>query len=493
MIGQELLKAPLWEAKHLGQAIPNSPHAVSVALPRWSDVIAYEENEPTCINALQSVYPRFGLNPLVKLIARKALEINGNNPPNEFTGWPYPNLRTAKKAKDFCEKNNAKSYVKIQEIAGLQCLIVDALTTPHAKAFWQHTGLGASSRQAAIALNHEKAPSKDLGAKAELLIRNRLAKIYKCDSDLIHLFPSGMAALTTALEALNKYRKKKPALQLGFPYVDVLKLPQEIFNGSELFLKTDPIKIANHIAQKQPSALIVELPSNPMLQCIDLPLIAKIARAHGIPIIADDTIGSAINIDPLPYADLVFTSLTKSFSGRGDILAGSLTISPESPWAKELKEIIPSVSLAHLADSDAIALEKASKNASDRIRLLNESCSNLKSRLEGHPEIQRVLHPTECPNFKSLMRPNAGFGCLLSFELKGGIAKAKKFYNSLQVCKGPSLGTLFTLACPYVLLAHYKELDWAQSCGVPPHLIRVSVGLEKSEDLWDRFNTALKA
>ena len=90
------------------------------------------------------------------------------------------------------------------------------------------------------------------------------------------------------------------------------------------------------------------------------------------------------------------------------------------------------------------------------------------------------------------MRPGAGQGCLLSFELVGGWAKAKSFYNSLEVCKGPSLGTNFTLACPYVLLAHYDELDWASKCGVPADLLRVSVGLEDPENLWSRFQKALR-
>ena len=91
------------------------------------------------------------------------------------------------------------------------------------------------------------------------------------------------------------------------------------------------------------------------------------------------------------------------------------------------------------------------------------------------------------------MRPGAGYGCLLSFELHGGLKAAKRFYDALKVCKGPSLGTKFTLVCPYVLLAHYKELDWAENCGVPRHLIRVSVGLEKPQELWQRFEVALLA
>jgi cystathionine gamma-synthase len=107
--------------------------------------------------------------------------------------------------------------------------------------------------------------------------------------------------------------------------------------------------------------------------------------------------------------------------------------------------------------------------------------------------VARVFHPAGCPNFRALMRPSSGHGCLLSFELKGGSDKAQRVYDALAVCKGPSLGTTFTLCCPYVLLAHYDELGWAESCGVPSHLLRVSVGLEDPDELWNRFHTALSA
>src|SRR5258708_10229814 len=60
-------------------------------------------------------------------------------------------------------------------------------------------------------------------------------------------------------------------------------------------------------------------------------------------------------------------------------------------------------------------------------------------------------------------------------------------YDRLPFCKGPSLGTIFTLACPFTLLAHYAELDWAEACGVSRYLIRISVGLEDPEELWQRL------
>tara|TARA_Y100001968_G_C19453774_1_gene770676 strand:+ start:1759 stop:3225 length:1467 start_codon:yes stop_codon:yes gene_type:complete len=484
---RNLIQDPCWSAKDLGQALPDTPHAVSVALPRWQDVIDYEEKKENCIRLLQSIYPRFGLNPYVSELAQKSLQ--GCNV-KLAQSWPYPNLKSAERAKLYCLENS-KGIAIIKKVLGLHCLITNKDTTPFAKAFWQHSGLGASSRQAAIALNKEKSPSKNEGSRARKELIERLSSIYKCDSDLIQLSPSGMASLTTALRIIRTVRPHGKFLQLGFPYVDVLKLPQEIFGGCDLLIETKEEDLRIALNQREPAAIIVELPSNPMLMSVDLKTVSKIAHEKGIPLIADDTIGSAVNIDPIPYADMIFSSLTKSFAGRGDILAGSLIISPESPWKKEFSEIFQNASLAPLADPDAIALAETSRDVKKRLPLLNESCLLLKRQLERHPSIERVLHPEDCPNFNQIMRPNGGYGCLLSFVLKDGLQKTKSFYNSLRVCKGPSLGTNFTLVCPYVLLAHYDELEWAEECGVPPYLIRVSVGLEDPNTLWNKFEEAL--
>jgi cystathionine gamma-synthase len=71
--------------------------------------------------------------------------------------------------------------------------------------------------------------------------------------------------------------------------------------------------------------------------------------------------------------------------------------------------------------------------------------------------------------------------------------KTARLYDSLQFSKGPSFGTPFTLVCPYTLLAHYRELPWAEGCGVPSHLLRVSVGGEGSQKICDTFQNALDA
>ena len=484
MTARDLLNNPAWQGSDLGQPLPDLPHAVSVALPRWQDVIAYEENEPACRSALQTIYPRFGLHPLLQQLTAATTELGS-------TLWPYPSTKAASEAQAHCNRKAPEANTRIIDMKQLACLEADADATPHAKAFWQHTGLGASSRVAAIALGREERPSEEEGNMARLKIRERLAAIHRTNSSRISLHPAGMAALHSALSVVQSLRPGRTTLQLGFPYVDVFKQPQVIFHGGDLLMGDDLSDVEAALDRLQPGAVIVELPSNPLLRCVDLPAIAALARSRGIPVIADDTIGTAFNLEALDHIDLLFTSLTKSFAGRGDVMAGSLLVSPSSPWSDQLMEALNPA--AELSDADAIALEQASRDVAERVPQLDRNCLALADQLQRHQAVEQVLHPRHCSNYKALMRDGGGYGCLLSFVLKDGEPKAQRVYDALRVSKGPSLGTNFTLVCPYAQLAHYNELGWAERCGVPSHLLRVSVGLESPSELWERFELALDA
>tara|TARA_Y100001970_G_scaffold291009_1_gene426665 strand:+ start:1752 stop:3215 length:1464 start_codon:yes stop_codon:yes gene_type:complete len=486
---RDLLKHPVWNKSELGFPLPDSKHAVSVALPTWQDVIAYEEKDPECIKCLKSIYPRFGLNPLLKVLEK---EILIENSLNNHMAWPYSNRYLALKAKNYCDKNTKKSSSFIKSKRNLSFLITTGDASEYARIFWQHTGLGASSREAAISLDLECSPSQKQVNESYLKIVKRISKYTNSSSDLIFLTSSGMSALHSALEIIYKVFPTRPTLQIGFPYVDVLKLPNNIFYGSNLIIEDDYDDLEKEIKKLNPSALIIELPSNPMLRCANMKKIARIASNLDIPIITDDTIGSNVNINSIENSDFIFSSLTKIFSGRGDILAGSLIINSKSKWFKAFKNALKYIDLPKLSDGDIVSLEKASKDFEDRINKQNMSCLDLKHKLENHKSIKNIFHPENCPNFNSIMRSGGGYGCLLSFELRGGLEQAKKFYDSIKISKGPSLGTKFTLVCPYVQLAHYKELEWAESFGIPSHLIRVSVGLENKSYLWSVFSNALQ-
>jgi cystathionine gamma-synthase len=94
--------------------------------------------------------------------------------------------------------------------------------------------------------------------------------------------------------------------------------------------------------------------------------------------------------------------------------------------------------------------------------------------------------------YRACKKPEGGYGGLFSLSFHSESA-AERFYDGLKIAKGPSLGTNFTLACPYTLLAHYNELDWAASYGVERGLVRVSVGLEDIRELLTKFQVALDA
>ena len=166
----------------------------------------------------------------------------------------------------------------------------------HAGSFWQHTGLGLSSRAAAIELGLEDCPSKSLVNESYQRIKNRISKFTKTNSHDIYLTSSGMSALYTSLEIIYKLFPEKPTLQIGFPYVDVLKLPMNIFHGAKLITEENCENIELEIQRINPAALIIELPSNPMLKCVNIKKISKIANKLNITVIVDDTIGSNLNI-----------------------------------------------------------------------------------------------------------------------------------------------------------------------------------------------------
>lgn len=177
-------------------------------------------------------------------------------------------------------------------------------------------------------------------------------------------------------------------------------------------------------------------------------------------------------------------------------------MNPSSPQAVALRSSLLSESLAipELSFADALVLEENSRKFEARVYGINANALELAKRLQADPRIGHIYYPGVANDgfpdeiFKSMLRTDvegrAGYGCLLSLLL-ADVSKTEAFFDALDVNKGPSLGTNFTLACPYTLLAHYQELDWASSFGVDKHIIRVSVGLEDIEDICNRFVHAL--
>jgi len=482
---------PLWRPEDLGRPLPDSAHAISVCLPTWADTIRYEEDDPSVLSRLTSGYPRFFFHPLVRELFRRCKRRLAG--PGELS-YVYPSRRAAERCRAFMDRHTGEpGELCALEPEGLWAVRFPKEQTTAAKAFWRHSGDGVSSRRAEAVL--EGRPEPDAGAARETLCQ-RLASAHTVGPEQVFLFPTGMSAIFSVLRTVQRLHPGRESVQFGFPYVDTLKLQQKFGPGVRFYPRGDESDLAHlkgHIEKHAVSALFCELPTNPLLTSPDLKGLAELAELHRFPLIVDDTIGTTENIGVLPYADIAVTSLTKFFSGTGDVMGGAAIVNPEGPFASRLVEIMTEEHEDLLWGEDALLLARNSEGLGERMRTVNRTAEQLCEFLHRHPHVERVHYPKySTPElYGACLRPGGGYGGLFSILLAGAPERAPRFFDALRVSKGPNLGTVFSLSCPYTILAHYREMDFAERCGVPRHLVRVSVGLEEPDDLIDRFDRAL--
>ena len=491
---RDLLQDPLWQGDSLGCPLPESPHAVSVSLPLWDHVIGYEEGDPAVVGKMMAGYPRFFLPPLTQALFKQAESAFAREGEGCLV---FPSKVAAERCAEFVEKRQPEHAIRVEEMipSGLWVVVFPESIRATVRLYWRFSGEIVSSRWAKSAMENVSADVA-AGLVAKQQIRARLARLAGVGAGDVFLFPSGMAAVFAVHRMLETVLPGRRSVQLDFPYVDVLKVQEQFGQGVDFHPIVTPKvleEVREQAAGNRLNGVFCEIPSNPMLSCVPVAELGPDLRKHGVPLVIDDTVASVININALKYADVVTTSLSKAFSGVGDVLAGAVTLSPASPFYGAFREFLDS----ELATNDivwwedAVALERNSRDFPKRARRASLNATLLAKFLEGHRNVERVYYPNVSePGFSDLARPNGLGGCLLTFTLKDPSAVAA-VYDALKVCKGPSLGTNFTIACPYTMLAHYTELDWAAECGVPPHLLRVSVGLEEMDDLYERFETAL--
>ncbi|ROW15617.1 hypothetical protein VPNG_02011 [Cytospora leucostoma] len=315
----------------------------------------------------------------------------------------------------------------------------------------------------------------------------------------IYLYPCGMNAIFHSHRMLMAALGSKKSISFGFPYVDTLKILQKfgpgcVFYGHSSEENLDDLEQRLKAGERF-LGLFCEFPGNPLLTCPDLKRIRSLADEYGFAVVIDETIGTFANINVLQYADVVVSSLTKIFSGDCNVMGGSAVLNPSSRYYDELKATARREYEDTYWPDDAIFLERNSRDFPTRIDRVNANAEAIYEVLASNPLVERIHYPKCNPdraNYEACKLPNGGYGGLLSvvFHQK---ADAMVFYDSIETAKGPSLGTNFTLTSPYVVLAHYAELDWAASLGVHPDLIRISVGLEETDQLVSIFKSALGA
>ncbi len=317
----------------------------------------------------------------------------------------------------------------------------------------------------------------------------KVAALEKAEAGLV--FGSGMAAISTLL-----FAHLKPGDHAVFQ-ADLYGgtyhfLAQELAAfGIEMSFVRTPAEVQEAL-RPNTRILYVESPSNPLLRCIDLAAVAKLARERGVLTAIDNTFATPINQTPLDLGiQVVIHSGTKYLNGHSDVNAGLVVSSREI--IGRLNEY--AINHGGMLDSHACyQVERGMKTLALRVRQHNENAGQLARFLETHAAVARVNYPglSSHPDHALASRQMRGFGGMLSFELRQPAQVDAMLAGFRLATPALSLGGVETLVCIPSRTSH-RTLSPAerQRVGISDGLVRVSVGIEDITDLVADFSRAL--
>ncbi len=307
-------------------------------------------------------------------------------------------------------------------------------------------------------------------------------------------FASGMAAMSTAV--LSLVSAGDEVLASASLYGGTLKLLTGVlprFGVSARLLSLEDVARVDQLASEKSRLLVIESPTNPTLEVVDIEAVCRAAHARGLAVVVDNTFASPIVQRPITLgADLVMHSLTKSLAGHSDLIGGALVGSrARMDAARALLKVLGGCLDPHAAFLTLRGLRTLHLRVERQCR----TALGLARHFEGHPALRRVLYPglESHPGHAVAKRQMAAFGGVLTLELAGGLAAAERFYDRLQiVARAASLGGVESLASLPVHTSHHglgKEALCA--AGIDPGMVRLSIGVEDEADLAADIEQAL--
>jgi len=538
-------------------------------LPEWKDNIDFAVSKKELFDALEATYPRFVLHPLVRELVGLVKCTGDISEDDECLLFP------SQRGADACCAFLARHFPQLTSKFGVRCVThlataprsqqIFAVTYPKDKQekamkFWTFTGEGISSRLAeSCLLGGRGIQSDDLGlpsAKGHILldyylqnqpltdvslakdaIRKRFAGVIDEQGGNIrgvpavshtdvYLFPTGMSAVWNAHQLLLGTVAKKKGMErvktahVNILYVDSYKLLELTSHGYYFFSNETIDDLESLLATGTPECpavlgIFTDFPANPNLQSADLPRLRALADEYGIPLFIDETVGCHLNVQVTPYADVIIGSLTKVFSGFGNVLGGALMLNPSSRFFNEFKQHMQATYEDNYFDRDVLVMEVNSRGMEDRVAVINRNAEALSDMLyalsatagivKGNCIVKEVFYPKyqNPENYRRCCRISAaekspcmfgsiGYSGLLSVSFTS-LDAAKVFYSALPCYKGPSLGTVFTLATPFTAIGFPPEkMAWAKEHHLDETLVRISVGTEELSSLMNGVALALK-
>ena len=240
----------------------------------------------------------------------------------------------------------------------------------------------------------------------------------------------------------------------------------------------------------------LETPTNPLLKLADIAAIAALAKAHGVPMVVDNTFASPMLQNPLDLgATAVLHSTTKYINGHSDVVGGVIVTS-DPALADRLKFLQNAIG-AVPSPMDCYLVLRGIKTLAVRMQRHVESAGVLAQRLEQSPGVRRVMYPglASHPQHALARRQMRGAGGMITLELDGDLNGARRFLKTLRLFTlAESLGGVESLAEHPAIMTHASiPADVRRGLGISDTLVRLSVGLEHVEDLWHDLEGGLAA
>ncbi len=474
-----------------------------------ADLIGYEERDPAVLRQMATGYPRFVLHPFVRTLTQEFARRHG------LQGRAVWLATTPALAERLCAWLGGDARVVTEGELAAVTFAADPDRNARAKAFLQHCGGFLSSRQAEdllAAAGLVPAPQREDVVEVNALgaVKRELRRAFTgaADEDLF-VANNGMNAVHSAFAAVNAVqapRGRTVWIQLGWLYLDTIAIlgkftAQPAVDHVVVPAAHDLAAVRRALEENRGrvAAIVTEVPTNPLIQCADVPGLAALAREHGVHLVLDASIASPWNVDVLPLADVALASLTKYAAGEGDLLVGAVAVNPRRPDAAALRAALGE-RVAPPYRRDLARLAREIRDVDSLLAGVNAATPLVVEFLTRRPEVTRVhwaLAPESRANYLQIARSPAAVGGMITFEVAAG--RSGRVYDRARLPKGPSFGLRTTLLCPFMVLAHYDLVSKPEGRarlarhGLNPELLRLSVGLEPVEEIIGALAEALDA
>jgi cystathionine beta-lyase len=307
-------------------------------------------------------------------------------------------------------------------------------------------------------------------------------------------FSSGMAAIDSVL---HLFKSGDSIIISSNVYGGTFRILDKIFKQYGLNYKiidTTDLTELKKAFTKDVKALMIESPANPLLTVTDIEAAAKIAKENGALTIVDNTFMTPYLQRPLELgADIVLHSATKYLGGHSDVIAG-VVIVKEEELAEKLHFIQNAVG-AVLPPFDSFLLIRSIKTLAVRMEAHVANAKKLAQALKSSPSVKKVYYPglENFPGYEIQKRQAKNGGAMISFELQDNYDIHKFFEGLKLIALAESLGGVESLICHPASMTHASiPEDIRNRVGITDRLVRLSVGIEKYEDLHSDLFSAIE-